>query len=39
MSFNPLDQKGLPFDKALRTNKQLNTQPYDKLEVDPSTLR
>lgn len=37
MTFNPLDQKGMPVEKQLRTLKQLNTQPYDKLEVDPYT--
>lgn len=37
MSFNPLDQKGLSFEQSLRTIKALNSEPYDKREVDPYT--
>jgi hypothetical protein len=33
----PFEQKGLAFEKQLRTNKQLNSQPYDKMDVDPYT--
>ncbi len=37
MSFNPLEEKGMPLDRQLRNWSELNTQPYDKNEVDPYT--
>jgi hypothetical protein len=37
MTFNPLESKGMPVEKQLRTIKQLSSEPYDKREVDPYT--
>jgi hypothetical protein len=37
MPFNPLEQTGIPVEKQLRNWSELNTQPYDKLAVDPYT--
>lgn len=37
MSFNPLDEAGMPVENQLRTHMQLNSRPYDKREVDPYT--
>src|SRR5690606_26929569 len=35
MSFNPLQEKGIPLDRQLRNWSELNVQPYDKEEVHP----
>jgi hypothetical protein len=35
MSFNPLQEKGIPLDRQLRNWRELNVQPYDKNEVHP----
>jgi hypothetical protein len=35
--FNPLEERGIPIDKQLRNWRELNVEPYDKLEVDPYT--
>jgi hypothetical protein len=37
MTFNPLDEAGMPVEKQLRHWGQLNLSPYDKLDVDPYT--
>jgi hypothetical protein len=37
MSFNPLEEKGIPLDKQLRNWSELNVQPYDKRQVEPYT--
>jgi hypothetical protein len=37
MPFDPLEQTGIPVEKQLRNWSELNTQPYDKLAVDPYT--
>lgn len=37
MSFNPLEQKGMPLEKQLRNWSELNVTPYDKNTVDPYT--
>ena len=37
MSFNPLEEKGVPLDDQVRTWSELNVTPYDKREVDPYT--
>jgi hypothetical protein len=37
MPFNPLEQTGIPVEKQLRNWNELNTEPYDKLKVDPYT--
>jgi rubrerythrin len=35
MSFNPLQEKGIPLDRQLRNWSELNVEPYDKNEVHP----
>jgi hypothetical protein len=35
--FNPLEERGIPIEKQLRTWRELNVDPYDKREVDPYT--
>jgi rubrerythrin len=37
MSFNPLEEKGIPLDRQLRNWRELNVQPYDTNSVDPYT--
>jgi hypothetical protein len=37
MSFNPLKERGMPLEKQFRNWQELNTQPYNKFEVDPYT--
>jgi general stress protein YciG len=37
MGFNPLEEKGIPIDKQLRSWSDINVQPYDKNEVHPYT--
>jgi hypothetical protein len=37
MTFNPLDQEGMPIDKMFRNWNALNPDPYDKLGVDAYT--
>ena len=37
MSFNPLEERGIPVEEQLRSWSELNTEPYDKLTVDPYT--
>lgn len=37
MSFNPLEEKGIPLDQQLRNWRELNVQPYDTKTVDPYT--
>jgi hypothetical protein len=37
MAFNPLEQAGMPIEKQFRSWNDLNTEPYDKLKVDPYT--
>jgi len=37
MSFNPLTERGMPVAEQLRDWRTLNSQPYDKLAVDPYT--
>jgi hypothetical protein len=37
MPFNPLEQTGIPVEKQFRNWSELNTEPYDKLKVDPYT--
>ena len=37
MSFNPLEQPGIPVDEQLRSWSELNVQPYDAESVDPYT--
>ncbi len=36
MLFNP-DERGIPLDEQVRTWSELNSQPYDKMAVDPYT--
>lgn len=35
MSFNPLEQTGIPLDDQLRSWKELNVEPYDKNTIHP----
>ncbi|HEV7535246.1 MAG TPA: hypothetical protein VGP90_06400, partial [Acidimicrobiia bacterium] len=35
MSFNPLEQKGIPLDQQLRSWSELNVMPYDKNTIHP----
>ncbi|GAB6058907.1 hypothetical protein [Desulfonatronum parangueonense] len=35
MSFNPLQEKGIPLEKQLRNWSELNVKPYDKQSVHP----
>lgn len=35
MSFNPMQERGIPLDQQVRTWKELNIQPYRKDEVHP----
>ncbi|MFP3944537.1 MAG: hypothetical protein ACLFWF_11625, partial [Alphaproteobacteria bacterium] len=37
MSFNPLEEKGIPLDRQLRSWRELNVEPYDTNTVDPYT--
>ena len=37
MAFNPLKEKGMPFEKQLRNWRQIAAKPYKKYEVDPYT--
>lgn len=37
MTFNPLTEQGMPVERQLRDWSRLNSQPYDKREVDPYT--
>lgn len=37
MTFNPLEQKGMPVEKQLRNWSELNTEPFNKNAVDPYT--
>lgn len=37
MTFNPLEQKGMPIEKQLRNWPELNTEPFNKNEADPYT--
>ena len=37
MSFNPLDEKGIPLEEQLDAWPKLNVQPYDKQDVHPYT--
>lgn len=37
MTFNPLQEKGIPLDKQLRNWSELNSKPYDKYQTDPYT--
>ena len=37
MSFNPLEEKGIPLEKQIANWPQLNVQPYDKNAIDPYT--
>lgn len=37
MSFNPLEEKGIPLDRQLRNWSELNTIPYNKEGLDPYT--
>jgi hypothetical protein len=37
MSFNPLDQSGMPVEQQLRSWRELNVDPYDKHAVHPYT--
>ena len=37
MSFNPLQEKGIPLEKQVRNWSELNVPPYDKNQVDPYT--
>lgn len=37
MGFNPLKERGTPFDKQVRNWSQLDVQPYDKTKVHPYT--
>ncbi len=37
MSFNPLEERGIPVEEQLRSWSELNTEPYDKFTVDPYT--
>lgn len=35
MTFNPLNERGIPLDRQLRNWSELNSKPYDKDEIDP----
>src|SRR5436305_1235463 len=35
MSFNPLEQKGIPLDQQFRSWSELNVTPYDKNTIHP----
>nr|WP_018639580.1 hypothetical protein [Parafrankia elaeagni] len=37
MSFNPLEEKGVPLCDQIRNWSELNVEPYDKTAVDPYT--
>ena len=37
MSFNPLQEKGIPIDKQVRDWSSINSKPYDKSSVHPYT--
>jgi hypothetical protein len=37
MTFNPLDQKGIPLDRQLRNWRELNMEPLDADKADPYT--
>lgn len=37
MSFNPLEEKGLPLDKQVKSWDEANVEPYDKEQVHPYT--
>lgn len=37
MSFNPLEEQGIPLDRQLRNWRELNVQPFDNRNVDPYT--
>jgi hypothetical protein len=37
MSFNPLQEKGIPIEQQFRNWSELNVQPYDKYQTDPYT--
>src|SRR5436190_2012190 len=37
MTFNPLDEPGIPVDEQFRNWSELNVQPYDPASVDPYT--
>jgi rubrerythrin len=37
MAFDPLSEKGIPLDQQVRNWSELNTKPYDPLDVDPWT--
>lgn len=35
MGFNPLDHKGMPLDKQLRSTKEMVSEPYDARDIEP----
>jgi hypothetical protein len=37
MTFNPLAERGMPFDRQFRSWSELNVEPYDTRAVDPYT--
>lgn len=37
MAFNPLEEKGIPFEKQIRTYDEINTPPWDTRDVHPYT--
>ncbi len=37
MSFNPLEERGIPVEEQFRSWTELNSTPYDKYDVDPYT--
>lgn len=37
MAFNPLEERGIPLEKQVRSWRELAALPYDKHEVDPYT--
>lgn len=37
MSFNPLEERGIPLDRQLRSWSELNSKPYDTRSVHPYT--
>jgi hypothetical protein len=37
MTFNPLQEKGIPLEKQLRNWSELSVRPYDKYQTDPYT--
>ncbi|MCC3655584.1 hypothetical protein OG463_00780 [Streptomyces xinghaiensis] len=37
MSFNPLEQRGIPLDRQLRTWRELDVEPIDPDHTDPYT--